>query len=51
MWRTFAGDVFSAVALNVKIAALSFYGLDKDGIPTALTVTDDPVATMMFLAV
>ncbi len=27
-------------ALNVRIAALSFFGLDKDGIPTAFTVTD-----------
>lgn len=27
-------------ALNAKIAALSFFGLDKDGIPTGFTVTD-----------
>jgi RNA polymerase sigma factor (sigma-70 family) len=27
-------------ALNAKIAALSFFGLSKDGIPTAFTVTD-----------
>jgi RNA polymerase sigma factor (sigma-70 family) len=27
-------------ALNAKIAALSFFGLNKDGIPTAFTVTD-----------
>lgn len=27
-------------ALNVKIAALSFFGLNKDGIPTGFTVTD-----------
>lgn len=26
--------------LNAKIAALSFFGLNKDGIPTAFTVTD-----------
>jgi len=29
-----------AAALSVKIAALSFFGLDKDGLPTAFTVTD-----------
>ena len=27
--------------VNVKIAALSFFGLDKDGIPTGFTVTDE----------
>jgi RNA polymerase sigma factor (sigma-70 family) len=27
-------------ALNAKIAALSFFGLNKDGIPTGFTVTD-----------
>jgi RNA polymerase sigma factor (sigma-70 family) len=27
-------------ALNAKIAALSFFGLDKDGIPTGFSVTD-----------
>jgi RNA polymerase sigma factor (sigma-70 family) len=27
-------------ALNAKIAALSFFGLSKDGLPTAFTVTD-----------
>lgn len=27
-------------ALNAKIAALSFFGLDKDGVPTGFTVTD-----------
>ena len=27
-------------ALSMKIAALSFFGLDKDGLPTAFTVTD-----------
>ena len=30
-----------AEALNVKSAPLSFYGLDKAGVPTALTVTND----------
>ena len=29
-----------AAALSMKIAALSFFGLDKDGLPTAFTVTD-----------
>ena len=29
-----------AAALSMKIAALSFFGLDKDGSPTAFTVTD-----------
>jgi RNA polymerase sigma factor (sigma-70 family) len=29
-----------AAALSVKIAALSFFGLDKDGLPTSFTVTD-----------
>ncbi len=27
-------------ALNAKIAALSFFGLDKDGLPTAFSITD-----------
>ena len=27
-------------ALNAKIASLSFFGLDKDGLPTGLSVTD-----------
>jgi RNA polymerase sigma factor (sigma-70 family) len=30
----------NTAALNAKIAALSFFGLDKDGLPTAFTVTD-----------
>ena len=29
-----------AAALSVKIAALSFFGLDKDGLPTSFTITD-----------
>lgn len=29
-----------AAALSVKIAALTFFGLDKEGLPTAFTVTD-----------
>ena len=29
-----------AAALNMKIAALSFFGLDKDGFPASFTVTD-----------
>jgi RNA polymerase sigma factor (sigma-70 family) len=29
-----------AAALSVKISALSFFGLDKDGLPTSFTVTD-----------
>jgi hypothetical protein len=32
-------------AINAKIAALSFAGLNKDGIPTGLTVTDEKNAT------
>jgi hypothetical protein len=30
----------NAAALNAKIAALSFFGLSKDGLPTGFTVTD-----------
>jgi RNA polymerase sigma factor (sigma-70 family) len=30
----------NAAALNAKIAALSFFGLNKDGLPTGFTVTD-----------
>jgi hypothetical protein len=30
----------NAAALNAKIAALSFFGLNKDGIPTGFSVTD-----------
>ena len=41
---TAAAKKARAAALNVKIAALSFYGLDKDGIPTAVTVTDESAA-------
>jgi len=29
-----------AAALSMKIAALSFFGLDKDGLPTGFTITD-----------
>ena len=29
-----------AAALSMKIAALSFFGLDKDGLPTNFTITD-----------
>ena len=29
-----------AAALSMKIAALSFFGLDKDGLPTSFTITD-----------
>jgi RNA polymerase sigma factor (sigma-70 family) len=32
-------------AINAKIAALSFVGLDKEGIPTAFTVTDEAAGT------
>ena len=31
-------------ALNAKIAALTFFGLDKDGLPTAFTITDSKSA-------
>jgi RNA polymerase sigma factor (sigma-70 family) len=37
---TAAAKKAQAAALNVKIAALSFFGLDKDGLPTGFTVTD-----------
>ena len=37
---TAAAKKAQAAALSVKIAALSFFGLDKDGLPTAFTVTD-----------
>ena len=37
---TAAAKKAHVAALNAKIAALSFFGLDKDGIPTAFTVTD-----------
>jgi RNA polymerase sigma factor (sigma-70 family) len=37
---TVAAKKAQAAALNVKIAALSFFGLDKDGLPTGFTITD-----------
>jgi hypothetical protein len=37
---TTAAKKAQAAALSVRIAALSFFGLDKDGLPTAFTVTD-----------
>jgi RNA polymerase sigma factor (sigma-70 family) len=37
---TVAAKKAQAAALSVRIAALSFFGLDKDGLPTAFTVTD-----------
>jgi len=37
---TAAAKKAQAAALNVKIAALTFFGLDKDGLPTGFTVTD-----------
>jgi RNA polymerase sigma factor (sigma-70 family) len=37
---TAAAKKANAAALNAKIAALSFFGLDKDGVPTGFTVTD-----------
>jgi len=37
---TAAAKKAQVAALNMKIAALSFFGLDKDGLPTVFTVTD-----------
>jgi RNA polymerase sigma factor (sigma-70 family) len=37
---TAAAKKASAAALNAKIAALSFFGLSKDGLPTGFFVTD-----------
>ena len=37
---TAAAKKAQAALLNVKIAALSYFGLDKDGLPTAFSVTD-----------
>jgi len=37
---TTAAKKANAAALNAKIAALSFFGLNKDGIPTGFSVTD-----------
>ncbi len=38
---TAAAKKASQAAINAKIAALSFFGLNNDGTPTAFTVTDD----------
>jgi RNA polymerase sigma factor (sigma-70 family) len=38
---TAAAKKAQQAAIYAKIAALSFYGLDKDGIPTSFTVTDE----------
>jgi len=37
---TAAAKKANAAALNAKIAALSFFGLDKDGLPATFSVTD-----------
>jgi len=37
---TVAAKKAQAAALSVRIAALSFFGLDKDGLPSSFTVTD-----------
>jgi len=37
---TAAAKKAQAAALSVKIAALTFFGLDKEGIPTAFNITD-----------
>jgi len=37
---TAAAKKAQVAALNVKIAALTFFGLDKDGLPTGFTITD-----------
>jgi len=37
---TAAAKKANAAALNAKIAALTFFGLSKDGVPTGFTVTD-----------
>jgi hypothetical protein len=37
---TAAAKKANAVALNAKIAALTFFGLSKDGLPTGFSVTD-----------
>jgi len=37
---TAAANKAQAAALNAKIAALTFFGLDKEGIPTGFSVTD-----------
>jgi hypothetical protein len=42
---TAAAKKAQIAAINAKIAALSFVGLDKDGIPTGFNVTDETSAT------
>jgi RNA polymerase sigma factor (sigma-70 family) len=37
---TVAAKKAQAAALSVRIAALSFFGLDKDGLPSSFTITD-----------
>ena len=37
---TTAAKKAQAAALSMKIAALSFFGLDKDGLPSSFTITD-----------
>ena len=37
---TAAAKKANAAALNAKIAALTFFGLDKEGVPTGFSVTD-----------
>ena len=38
---TLAAKKAQQTALNMKIAALSFFGLDKEGIPTGFSITDE----------
>ena len=38
---TLAAKKAQQAAINAKIAALSFFGLDEDGVPTGFTVTDE----------
>jgi hypothetical protein len=42
---TAAAKKAQQAAINAKIAALSFVGLDKDGIPTGFNITDETSAT------
>ena len=42
---TAAAKKANAAALNAKIAALTFFGLSKDGLPTGFTVTDSKNTT------
>jgi len=41
---TAAAKKAQQAALNAKIAALTFFGLDKDGLPTTFSVTDSKAA-------